>query len=30
MLPESEVLALWQLDLDLNAQGLAIWAESVS
>lgn len=26
-LAEAEVLALWQLDLDLNAQGLAIWAE---
>lgn len=28
-LPEPEVLALWQLDLDLNAQGLAIWAEAI-
>jgi glyoxylase-like metal-dependent hydrolase (beta-lactamase superfamily II) len=27
-LPETDVLALWQLDLDLNAQGLAIWAET--
>lgn len=25
-LSEAEILALWRLDLDLNAQGLAVWA----
>ena len=25
-LPDAEILALWQMDIDLNAQGLLIWA----
>lgn len=25
-LPDAEILALWQMDIDLDAQGLAIWA----
>jgi glyoxylase-like metal-dependent hydrolase (beta-lactamase superfamily II) len=26
-LPDAEILALWRMDIDLNAQGLAIWAQ---
>lgn len=26
-LPDAEILALWHMDIDLNAQGLAIWAQ---
>lgn len=25
-LPDAEILAIWQMDIDLDAQGLAIWA----
>jgi hypothetical protein len=27
-LPDEEILAIWQMDIDLDSQGLAIWAET--